>query len=65
MKILGVDPGMSGAIAYYDGSELLLWDMPVFKKEKGGCELDIHALCLIFKEARADHLCLEKTTCPK
>ena len=56
MRILGVDPGMKGALAYYDGVELLLWDMPVFEKEKGGFELDVHALSLIFKEAEADHL---------
>lgn len=61
MKILGVDSGMKGALAYYDGEELLIWDMPIFKKEKGH-DLDIHALYKIFKEADAQHIFLEKTT---
>lgn len=61
MKILGIDPGMFGAIAYYDGTELLIWDMPIFKKEKGN-DLDIHTLYKIFKEAEAEQVYLEKTT---
>jgi len=60
MKILGIDPGMSGALAYYDGTELLIWDMPIFKKEKGN-DLDIHALYKIFQEAGPDYVWLEKT----
>lgn len=61
MKILGVDPGHTGAIAYYDGTELLIWDMPIFEKEKGH-DLDIHALYKIFKEASAEKAYIEKTT---
>lgn len=61
MKILGVDPGMSGALAYYDGDELIIWDMPIFEKEKGK-DLDIHRLALFFDEAEAEHMFLEKTT---
>jgi len=60
MKILGIDPGMKGAIAFYDGAELILWDMPIFAKEKGH-DLDIHRLVSIFKEASAEHMFLEKT----
>lgn len=32
--ILGVDVGMSGALAFYDSAELLIYDMPVFKRNK-------------------------------
>jgi len=60
MRILGVDAGISGALAHYDGSELIIWDMPIFKKEKGN-DLDIHKLLKIFAEAEADHMFLEKT----
>jgi Holliday junction resolvasome RuvABC endonuclease subunit len=60
MKILGIDAGMKGALAYYDGEELLIWDMPIFAKEKGN-DLDIHKLQVIFKEADVEHVFLEKT----
>lgn len=61
MKILGIDPGMTGALAYYDGKELLTWRMPIFKKEKGH-DLDIHNLYNAFREAAAEHAYIEKTT---
>lgn len=60
MKILGIDPGMSGALAYYDGQELLIWDMPTFEKERGQ-DLDLHKLAAYFKESDAEHVYLEKT----
>ena len=50
MKIIGVDPGMSGAITYLDNEELLVWDMPIHPKEAGGNDLDIHKLYSIIKE---------------
>lgn len=31
---LGVDVGMSGALSFYDGHELLIYDMPVVKRNK-------------------------------
>ena len=62
MKILGVDPGVFGAIAYYDGQELLLWDMPIYAKASGGNDLDIHKLHKIIVEAGPEHCFLEKTT---
>ena len=60
MKILGIDPGNTGALAYYDGTELLIWDMPIFEKEKGH-DLDIHALYKIYQEAEAEKVYIEKT----
>ena len=62
MKILGVDPGVFGAMAYYDGQELLLWDMPIYAKASGGNDLDIHKLHKIVLEAAPEHCFLEKTT---
>lgn len=61
MKILGIDAGMTGALAYYDGEELLIYDMPVFKGNNG-MELDIHGLFSIVKDCEVKHLFLEKTT---
>jgi hypothetical protein len=52
---------MKGCIAYYDGTELLLSDMPIYKKEKGH-DLDIHQLFSIIKELAPEHCFLEKTT---
>lgn len=35
-QIIGVDIGMNGAIALYDGKELLTWRMPVYEITKNG-----------------------------
>lgn len=35
-QIIGVDIGMNGAIALYDGKELLTWRMPVYQITKNG-----------------------------
>jgi len=35
MNILGIDPGAGGALAFYCGDELLIYDMPVFAVKKG------------------------------
>lgn len=35
IMIIGIDPGSSGAISFYDGSEILVWDMPVYEITKG------------------------------
>ena len=62
MKILGIDPGMKGCLAHYDGTELLLTDMPIHAKESGGNDLDIHQLYRIISLYPPDHCFLEKTT---
>jgi hypothetical protein len=35
MMILGVDPGISGALAALDGDDLDLLDMPILKIKRG------------------------------
>lgn len=35
-NIIGIDPGMNGALALYDGKELLVRDMPTFEISKNG-----------------------------
>lgn len=62
MNILGIDPGMSGAIAWYDGAELIVWNMPIHPKEAGGNDLDIHKLYRTISQNVPDHCFLEKTT---
>lgn len=61
--ILGVDIGMSGALAFYDGTELLIWDMPVFEF-KGGREVDIHRVCQIIKDQKPDCAYVEDIIMP-
>ena len=34
MTILGIDVGMKGALAFYDGDELIIYDMPTVKRNK-------------------------------
>lgn len=62
MNILGIDLGMTGALAVYDGKELLIWDMPVLDKEGGGHELDVHLLHRTIQEAKPDFSVVEKVT---
>ena len=32
--ILGIDVGIKGALSFYDGNELMIYDMPVFRRNK-------------------------------
>lgn len=60
--ILGVDPGLGGALAFYDGNELLIYDMPTFNIERNGKkkrQIDILRLQGIFKLYKVDHAYLE------
>lgn len=59
MIVLGVDPGMSGALAWLDGSGALLRveDMPVFEVLRNGKprrELNVHGLALLLSDLKAD-----------
>ena len=52
-SVIGIDPGMSGALAYYDGKELLVYDMPYFEVSKGKFKrkvLDVRGLKKILEE---------------
>jgi crossover junction endodeoxyribonuclease RuvC len=49
MNIVGIDPGMSGAIAYIPQDDLpLVWDVPTFHIN-GKNRLDFNALAMIFE----------------
>lgn len=45
--IVGIDPGYSGAIAFYDPSGIDIHDMPVAPNPKGKTELDMHSLARV------------------
>lgn len=57
--ILGVDVGFKGAFAVYDGQELLISDMPVFKIGKTS-KIDIQAVNKILEEFNIDHAYIEQ-----
>lgn len=52
---LGIDPGLSGAIAIYDGKELLVFDMPIInyklKSGKTRKELNVGRLASLINQA--------------
>ena len=54
MKILGVDPGGSGALALLDGPRLVaVEDMPVFMVRRGKSdkpEIDVHGLIALLRD---------------
>lgn len=71
MKIVGIDPGASGAISWYDGSELIIRDMPVHIITKGKSKrkrLDPYGLSQILsgmKESerfKPDHAFIEQVS---
>lgn len=57
MRILGVDPGGSGALALLTPEELRISDMPVFLVKRGKsskAELDVPALAALMQDWRPD-----------
>jgi len=58
MNILGIDVGMSGALAFYDGEELLIYDMPTFARNKTN-RLDCLRIADIVKVNKPDHAWIE------
>jgi crossover junction endodeoxyribonuclease RuvC len=57
--ILGIDIGMSGALAFYDGAELIIYDMPVFERNKTK-RLDCNAIKNILTNLHFDHAYIEQ-----
>lgn len=64
--ILGIDPGMSGALAIYDGTELIIHDMPTFEITKGKNKrkrIDVSALKRIVETCDFDtHAFIEQVS---
>ena len=59
MNILGIDVGMSGALSFYDGEELMIYDMPVFPRNKTK-RVDALAVSNIIKDNKPDHAFVEQ-----
>lgn len=59
MNILGIDVGIKGALCLYDGTELIIWDMPVLKRNKTS-RLNCHLLKQYLSEYKIDHACIEQ-----
>jgi crossover junction endodeoxyribonuclease RuvC len=66
MIVAGIDPGLSGAVAFLDaasGAVLDIADMPTLALSRGGKsrrELDAHALARLIDERRPDHCFMEQ-----
>lgn len=56
--ILGIDVGMSGALSFYNGKELMIYDMPVHERNKTR-RLNCNALNEILRDNKADHAYVE------
>ena len=55
--IVGIDPGLDGGIAAYDGEELMTMEIPVFKSQHGrGRELNMSALIAHWEEMLPPHM---------
>ncbi len=63
MNILGVDPGITGGLALYDGKELMVWQMPFFEIVVNGKirkRIDVVGLHTIIATNEIDHAYIEK-----
>lgn len=56
---LGIDVGISGALSFYDGVELIIYDMPVLQRGKTQL-VDCHKLYSIIKEQKPDNAIIEQ-----
>ena len=50
MKILGVDPGLQGALATWDGKQLTIIDVPIVKARARGNEINLPALADVVRK---------------
>lgn len=58
-NILGIDVGMNGALSFYDGKELLVYDMPTFERNKTR-RLDCLSLHGIMSLHKPHHVFIEQ-----
>lgn len=67
MKIMGIDPGLKGGVAFYDGTELRVFATPVVSESfvKNGKKsqrnlMDLNMLVTLIREHEPDEAFLEK-----
>lgn len=62
MIVLGIDPGIRGAIAQLSDDMLVIQDMPILMLQRGGKkkpQIDVHVLSDMIEVASPDHAFLE------
>ena len=59
--ILGIDNGLKGALAFYNGDELMIYDMPTLEVKERNV-LDMQAVARIIKNDPPWHVFIEKLT---
>lgn len=57
--ICGIDVGMKGALSFYDGVELMCYEMPTFERNQTN-RLDGHRIAEILKTNNPDHVWIEQ-----
>lgn len=57
--ICGIDVGMKGSLSFYDGTELMCYEMPTFERNKTH-RLDGHRIAEILKINQPDHVWVEQ-----
>lgn len=63
--ILGIDPGSNGCLSFYDGTELIVHDMPTYEIKKGKTvrkKVDFRKLCDIMMGDHVDHAYVENVS---
>ncbi len=63
--IMGIDPGMGGALASISDDEKIVYDMPTFEITKGGSvrrRIDIPKLLDILRADGPDHIFIERVS---
>ena len=50
MRVLGVDPGLQGALATWDGKQLIIIDVPIVKARARGNEINLPALADVVRK---------------
>lgn len=61
MKVLGIDPGLKGALAFYDGTHLEVFDMPVHEitvNNKKKNRMDLYELARIIDSKSPIDFCI-------
>jgi crossover junction endodeoxyribonuclease RuvC len=63
MRVLGVDPGLQGALAVWDGKQLTVIDVPIVKARTRGNEVNLPAFAdLVHKLAPFDAAYIERNS---
>ena len=62
MIIVGIDPGLSGAIAFIKGKKVKIYPIPTFKLTKSKKTFDENKIRNYLKKYKVDHVFIEKVS---